>query len=753
MSNHLKQIAIFCISLWLLLAMIATPTEALVTTNNSQFQLAETDLSRVDWKLNHIENPGMELWTTAHDLENVYTYRTNEHYAWYAQTPWPVFEGSRSRGMQSRAIDPNHPGEVYTSRTSWVYWNNPTNLTMKFAWYIDSIPQPINYDYFRLNIYLGAPGSVHMYYYFNCENTAYTNSSNYMYFFLDGPAQNWNSFDRNITEDFFAIAGTYPTEFQQFRFEQLTRSSDYTRTFIDDLEMANGTIIYGDGGSIGTGDFESGGGWYSGSNTEGADISQSSVAQEGDWSLNATANSVGNRSYLSISYSPYRRLSSMNPDTFSFQWMMNEFDGANEDTFAYVSVSCENESESFEVFYVLAYGDNTNTFTWEGARIINVTGFNTTGQWNTFSRSIWSDISSFNQTSYLIVNEIKINVWADGPTSCISILFDDMHFQSAAMDDRGYEDQGNVGDEVLSWGINSGTQPEFTVTDTAHSGSKAANLTLTDGNSWGKGRNFENRFINDNTDLWLDFFWRIEDDSANVSNLMYLEIYFESGESLAYIFANHSLVPTSNGFDEYIILPEANTQNTWINFQRNLFDDFVTVFETEPDTVIDQFYLYAEVDSGGRFEVLFDDVYLYNDPAPEILSVIQTVQEVNQPVFVSVEVFDLSDVTVALYYRIDGGSWLDIPMVASGNRFNATIPGQTWETQVDFYIEAIDAFGQSSEIAPMTYQIPSEPTTTNTATTQPPDLTLLIVGVGVIIVIVGVVVVYYFVIRPKQSSE
>ena len=747
MSNHLKHTALFCVSLWLLSSMITTPTEAIVTLDNSQHQLAETDLGRAEWKLNHIQNPGMEQWTTAHDLEDVYTYRTNEHYAWYAQAPWPVFEGSRSRGMQSRAIDPNHPGEVYTSRSSWAYWNNPTNLTMKFAWYIDSIPQPIDYDYFRLNIYLGAPGIVHMYYYFNCENTVYTNSSNYMYFFLGGPAQDWNTFDRNITEDFFEIRGTYPTEFQQFRFEQLTRSSDYTRAFIDDLEMANGTVIYGDGGSIGTGDFETGGGWYSGGNTDGADISQSSVAQEGDWSLNATAKSVGNRSYLSVSYNPYRRLSSMNPDAFSFQWMMNKFDGANEDTFAYVSVSCENESDSFEVFYVLAYGDNTNTFTWEGARIINVAGFNTTGQWNTFSRSIWSDISTFNQTSYFVVNEIEINVWADGPTSCISILFDDMHFQSAAMDDRGYEDQGNVGDEVLSWGINSGTQPEFTVTDTVYSGSKAANLTLIDGNSWGKSRNFENRFISDNTDLWLDFFWRIEHDSANESNLMYLEIYFESGEALAYIIANHSAVPTGNGFDEFIILPEVNTQNTWINFQRNLYDDFVTAFETEPDTVIDQFYLYAEVDSGGRFEVLFDDVYLYNDPAPEIVGIHLTPQVPNRDVNVSASVKDMSSFTVTLYYKIEEGAWNDVAMVDTGNGFNATIPGQPSETHVSFYVEAEDVFGQISISSTVGYLTPSDPHPTST------DYTPLIVGGVIVVVVIGVVVVYYFVIRPKQGSE
>lgn len=740
MTSHLKHIAIICVSLWVLSAMIMTPTEAPVTLDNSQNQLAATDLSRVDWKLNHIANPGMESWSTAHDIDGVSTYRTNEHFAWYATSPWPVSEGSRSRGIQSRAVDPNHPGEGYISRSSWLYWDNPTNLTMKFDWYIDSIPEPIDYDYFRLNIYLGSPSNVHMYYYFNCEDTSRTNTSNYMYFFINGLTQEWNAFDRNITEDFFTIAGAYPTQFQQFRFEQLTRSSYYSRAFIDDLIMTNGTIIYG--GSTGNGNFETGAGWYSGTNNDAADITQSSNSQEGDWSLNTTVNSNGNLSRTQVSYNLDRRLSSLNSDTFRFQWMMNEFDGANEDTFAYVSVSCSNESESFNIFYNLAYGDNTNSYTWEGARIINVTGFNSTNQWNVFSRSIWDDISSFNETDYVIVEQIEINIRARGSTSRISILFDDMQFESAAMDDQGYEDQGATGDNVLPWDYSI-----FTVTNTAHSGTKAGNLTVADGDYFGEGIDFENRFINDNTDLWLDFFWRIEDDSGDADNIMYLELYFESGESLAYILANHSEVPIANGFDEYIILPEVNTEGSWINFQRNLFNDFTNVFGSEPDTKVDEFYLVAEADTGGIFSVLLDDVYLYNDPAPGISGIQTTAQVANRDVNVTAVVEDLSSFTVSLYYKIEDGAWNDVAMIYSGSGYNATIPGQVSGTHVTFYIEAVDEFGQISESSEITYLIPSNPEPT------PGDYTPLIIGGVIVVVVIGVIVVYYFIIRPKQSAE
>jgi len=511
--------------------------------------------------------------------------------------------------------------------------------------------------------------------------------------------------------------------------------------------MKNGTSIYNDG-SFKNGDFETGGIWYSGTNNDAADLSQSSVSHEGDWSLNATTKSIGNQSRLSVSYSPERRLSPLNPDSLSFQWRMDEYQGANENTFAYVSVSCSNLSESFDVFYILAYGDNTNTFTWEGARIINVTGFNTTGQWNTFSRSIWNDISSFNETDFVIVEEIEINIEVRGPTSAISILFDDMHFQSAALDDLGYEDQGDVGDVIYTWDTSYSMSPKFHVTDVAHSGTKAGNLTVVDGDSWGESRDFENRPVNNKTDLWLDFYWRIENDSQDTDNLLYLEVYFESGESLGYIFVNHTDVPTGNGFDEFIVLPEANTNLTWIYFHRNIYDDFVTVFGDEPDTKVEDLYLAIEADTDGRMEVLFDDVYLFNDPAPEISVIQLTSQIANQDVNVSATVNDLSAFTVRLYYQIGSGSWTDVPMIDTGVGFNATIPGQTWDTPVNFYIEATDEFGQTSESTHLSYLIQAEP-----EPTAPPDYLPMIVGVVLTVLIIGIVVVYYFIIRPKQGIE
>jgi hypothetical protein len=428
--------------------------------------------------------------------------------------------------------------------------------------------------------------------------------------------------------------------------------------------------------------------------------------------------------------------------------MMDDFQGASEDTYAYVYISASNESDSTDVFYVLCYGDNTNSFTWPGAIVFNVTGFNTTGQWNSFSRSIWDDVISTYETNYLVIDSIEIQMRVDGLSSRISILFDDMKFESAALDDMGYEDQPAVGEMALSWSADDSPQPEFTVTGTAYSGSKAANLTVANGNSWSGDSQFDNRPVDDSTDLWLDFYWMIDDSSEDADNLLYLELYFESGDSLAYIFANYSTVSTGNGFDDFVILSDANVVGSWHNFHRNLFDDFVTIFGSEPDTELSEIYLSAEADSPGRLSVLFDDVYLFNDPAPALGDIYTTPMIADTDVNVSLTVQDLSSFTVSLFYQIDGGTWNEVAMIDTGTEFNATIPGQTVGTDVDFYIRAVDSFGQTSQSSTIGYTIPDD------ATTPPPlDMLPVIIAVVAVVAVIGFIVLYIYVIKPKQGTD
>ncbi|MHA2426010.1 MAG: hypothetical protein ACXAEF_14565, partial [Candidatus Thorarchaeota archaeon] len=607
------------------------------TQEDLGFNLADTDTSRVDWQLNHYDSPGFEVWDDSRDPGRLSTYRSTEHFTGYSTSNYS--EGVQGCVMQAKAVDSDYPAEALLYR-SWASGDFPNtrNLTVSFDWIVDALPNPVDGDYFRFELRLGSPNTRYLRYYLGCENTVVSNSSSYHYYMLEGSISGWTSFDRNVSQDYFDMAGVLPTQINGFRWELRSSSTEYSRIYMDDVNFVNSTttII---GGSSGNGNFENQLTWYRGNN-DPADIVQSTDKVEGDFSLNATSLSNGNTSTCSFSARPDTRLTSENIDSLKFQWNITDFAKATENTYASVYVGANNISHSFYIYYPLCYGGYEFPRTYSGYHYINATGFNTTMQWNQFERSIWNDITSYNSTSFLIIEEIEIEIRTEDPSTRISILFDDISFTSASLNDMDYENQGAVGDEVLAWDISSGLDSHFTVTDLAYDGSKAGNITADDGDSWGGGQEIGALLVNNETDLWLDFWWRFENFTGLPDDLVYLEVYLDNNEDFAYIFGNGSSVYIGNGFDEFIIVPNNGTEGTWFNFQRNLYDDYVSIYGVEPDTFAYELYLNVESETGGRVEFLLDDVYMYTDPAPAIENLLEVSGSVvyDEPVEITVDV-------------------------------------------------------------------------------------------------------------------
>ncbi|MHA1485174.1 MAG: hypothetical protein ACTSPR_07645, partial [Candidatus Thorarchaeota archaeon] len=606
-----------------------------------------------------------------------------------------------------------------------------------------------DFDHFVVHLELGVPGDRDMWYYLSGGETK-TNQSANVYFMLDSPVDTWNTFDRNITEDFFDYYGYYPTRFLLMEYFLVSKTNDYIRVFLDDLYLVNGTYVQM-GGSVGYGNFETGGtgssywNWY---NRDPADISQSTLITNGDWSLNMTALSNGNRSECQVAKNYDTRLTELNLDRLSFWWRIEDLQESSDETFAYLEVECKNETdESFHVWYWLTYGGESAPISYPGYQMIDVDGFNSTGSWRFFNRSIFEDITSFNQTEELIVENVELHVYV-GKGGRLSVLFDDLSFVSAALNDMGYEDQRDVGTPIRAW-AGGYEDASFLVTDEAYAGEKAANLTIVDGNSYQEGQRINNMPLTEDTETFLDVNWRLEDFSGLDGEFAGVEVYLDDDTIFAYIFANGTDPAGANGFDEYIILPDANTEGSWFNMQRCLSKDYETLFGSAPDTSISYIYLIAESETGGRIEILFDDFYLYTDPAPDVYSVVHSPSspEADGTVEVTAIAIDPSMDTVNLYYRVDEGSWTILAMSSiADDIYNASIPGQPEDSVVEYYITAEDTFGKTTTAINgsdyFSYNV--EPA----AIVPPPDMTLLIIG----IIIVIVVLVYIFIIRPKQEA-
>ncbi|MFW9767542.1 MAG: Ig-like domain-containing protein [Candidatus Thorarchaeota archaeon] len=95
------------------------------------------------------------------------------------------------------------------------------------------------------------------------------------------------------------------------------------------------------------------------------------------------------------------------------------------------------------------------------------------------------------------------------------------------------------------------------------------------------------------------------------------------------------------------------------------------------------------------FSIMIDDVPPYisgllrNPVAPEYY----------ESVTITVSVTDNRNVeSVTLFYRMDSGSWISVPMSLDGGIYIAEIPAADWGVEVDYYIVAVDAGGLEANL-------------------------------------------------------
>ncbi|MHA1481388.1 MAG: hypothetical protein ACTSQZ_08205, partial [Candidatus Thorarchaeota archaeon] len=406
--------------------MLRNPTEI------SGYAAAEIDLDNVEWESNRFANGGFEVWNQDHNPYSLTTDRSLESYSWWASSPWPVNQGSKSMGMQVRAMDADHPASSKFNQQSQSSWANPLNTTLTFDWYIDALPSPNDNDYFNLEIKLG---SKYLHYYLGSTRTL-TNSSSYGYYFIDGPTETWNTFSRNLTSDYFEVFSELPTQYTTLYFNLRSYSSDYSRTFVDDFWLLNGTDVK-IGGPVQFGDFEVGGTggsyWVTSTNRDPGDISKSNIRVGGEYSINSTVLSNGNTSYASYQSNIYRRSAVQNKGQLSFDWQIEEWQNSSVSTYSYVEVRCLNSSDDeWTIYYVLGAGNITALgLGYPGDVVILADDYNTTGQWNSFNQSIWDDQNTNRTQDDFYVERIKFYTYAKSLESRLTVLVDDVNYKSA----------------------------------------------------------------------------------------------------------------------------------------------------------------------------------------------------------------------------------------------------------------------------------------------------------------------------------
>jgi hypothetical protein len=687
------------------------------------------DLATCNWTSNHILNPGFESWSDPQTPTGWGAGVSGNSYQWFAtQPPWHVHQGTYSAGLQCSA--PNHH-YAYAFICQYTLYASMANLTLRFDWYLDQNLDP-SHDCFYLWLQL-TDGSNWLYLRYTLNGTYTTsNTSQVGYFALHDPPHQWNTFSRNVTADFLAIP-TFPKPIPPgYQLRNLYVYLWATGTtnnpmcaFVDDMSLKDGTTVV-IGSSARNGDFETPlwnySAWCSSGSLDAADARQSSTAHSGTWSLNVTAASVGNSSYAYQYADPYARLTTLNQGWLNFWWRLTYVNAAVSSR-AYVFFYCTNATQTFYVYYLLGYGGATAPWSNDSYDLyLTANQFNATGTWVAFHRNLWQDAGAYFHTSELFIGEMYLYVETATAASRISLLVDDTALNSAALNDASYEDQGSVGSEVRGW---NWEDPAFTVTSTAYSGSKAANLTVAGGAVLSMYQGLATRPLNSTRETYLDVMWRLEAYTPNANTYAYVVLNLEDGHSLCYFIAvSAGGQPSNDSGSAWFNVTGLGTTGAWIAMHRDLAHDYQAVFGSLPNTAIDAVSLCAQAAAGPRLVLLLDDFYLYDDPAPRISNVQRTpgVPGYMEAVQVTATVVDQDLTTRVLHYRLNSTTWQQVAMTpAGGSVYGASIPGQPYGTVVDYYLTANDTWGMLTIAlnggSYWTYTIP--PATTTTTTTGP----------------------------------
>lgn len=705
----------------MLIAMLLVTTVSLVAVESPsslvaepQFRvvqghsLASVDLQRVNWTSNHIPDGGFDVWANPRIPSLVTNYQTHERYHWYAMSP--VSHGSRSIGIQLRATD-----TFVWQNTQWRLTNifaDMRNLSLSLSWWPDENPDPgPGGDSLYLRLFLNDGKEA----YYTLNGVALqVNSTTDASFQMTGPLKTWNVFDRNITDDVLSVTqlgygGVIPGGLQLTHLYIHVFSSgstgEFIRAFLDNVRMVNSTTVYVDP-TTRDGSFEAGGAWSSELNKGLGIFSQSSTAKTDPWSLNMTLNSDGNASEAMIYDEPMVRLTSENLGVLSLWYSIRDWTLAAPGTMTYIRLDCVNSTNSFTVFYYICYGGPTVGTNTSSDLHITPSNFNITGSWVHINRNILDDAGPYFSTNKVGITDVTLRGYSDTQGSRLEILFDDFELRSAALGSIGFEDQDAAGNGVRGFtssmipssGSTFSVDGELSVTSDSFSGTKAANLTIVDADALTRYHYLSYRPLTQNTETYFDFAWNLEDYSETLFTWAGFALRFQDGKWLYYLCAQ-SMSVSNLSTQGYIFLPNHNTKNTWFEVHRNLVHDYEAVFGSLPNTAITSLALGSVGSAEERIELLLDDLYLYDDPAPGIQNVLAnpTTPGVNEDVSVSADVIDAGIDDAILHYRVDGGALVNESMVLQlGDTYQASIPGRSYGDYVEYFLTANDTFGKTT---------------------------------------------------------
>jgi len=721
-----KQHAIVIALAFLFLGMMFTSVDTpFVSQNNvgSEFQespeiyeqVADEPVPQEPLRLNVLSNPSFEAWDYVNDHPE----------DWNALTS-PLQFGDRAyteevaNGVYAGYIEGFGGSAAYAQPRIYTRPKAPIvnallepGISLSFNWNVLAVPdmQIGSEVYFYLVI--NGDGGSHSLYYYLATGTTHSNISiNQVHINLNDTLNQWNNFDRNITEDFIAAFGSGDltssdyVSYLYFYATSPTGSTGMVRAVFDDVLLYNSTYTE----FLENGDFETGFGspWFTSQLALGQ-VEQSSDHTVGSYSVNVTVPHVIQgygfaQCYRSLStkqtfYAITPRMSVIQTD-----WKYNDSVGFGVGQYAYLRVTFHNTSDYFVHYYFGIADDTIYDTNSTGLYYVTVPGFGTRDSW------VHSEIDLYDAASQLGLGDLPITqfyfyIYNSRPGASVELLIDNFNLVTYPVGDPGFEYDTPIGvtSPHLGWTASGPTYDVFSKTTDAHGGTYANNMTAFDDQDVyvyreGMGFDFD-------AGLFTDFWWRLDDVTAGDTGYSssYIQLKFSaSGLSryIRYMLANNEFwIPADIASTKYFYADGFNQTGVWTRLHRNITADIVTKFSVDPtDWTLEDVQMWTSAGIGLRTSIIFDDMNFIDAIPPIVNSVsfdatpmyyedgsvrISTTDArpgvSNVFVLYSVDSWSSSEVSVGVY---DEGDW-----------YNATIPAQVYNANVDFYIQVIDGCG------------------------------------------------------------
>ena len=690
------------------IVMKQTASSENVSSPREAIEMADEPVPQEPLRLNVISNPSFEEWNSLDDVPTDWQVQTSAY-----QFGDPVYTEEVANGVYAGYVEGQGGFAAYAS--SYLTTGNippstddllEPGLSLSFNWNALAVPdlQLGSNIYLRL-ITNGGLGYRYFNYYLCTGTTLFTNDTRNVHIIGNDTINQWNSFDRNITEDFiaaFELPQLTATEYISNLYFYATSPAGATgivRLVFDDVSLYDGTFTE----FLSNGDFETGTGssWFTYQSTLGY-VEQSPDSTVDSYSVNITAPqvSIGSgwaRCFRYLSPTGYYYALTPGMTMIRTDWKYNDTVGAGAGQYAYLRLTFQNVTQ-YQVHYYFGIGDDTmhqanDTLNY----YVTVPGFGVRDIWQTTEFDLYDAVSQIGLDS-LPLTQLSFYVYEAQPSSTVELLIDNFNILSYPANDATFEFENapTFDPPFLGWSRFYYTPAEVTSTSDSHSGLSACNITAV-GQEDGLYRDIYTDFDNK---LATDFWWRL--DHIDASGLAGTYIQFEFSDTTQYHYIRYMLgkstsFPTTNSSSiKHVLAENINQIGTWNNLARNITYDFESSFSTSSDSwYISGISIYVYTAPGLKLTCLFDDLQFIDTEPPVVDSVLfDGTPMYYEDVLVRVTTTDVRPgvSSVFLLYSID--SWSSTEVSAGtydeGDWYNATIPAQVYNTHLDFYIQVID---------------------------------------------------------------